>query len=413
MRRLLPAAAFALAAALVLAALGLGSPGFTDYELEAEPAIAALRAGDLGDFLARLPAYGGSLILRSPFVVAGELAGGGATAAFRLAALPCLLAAVAFGVALFAAQARRVDAWLTLAVATANPITLRALEVGHPEELLGGVLCAAAVLAALRGRAGWAGVLLGLAIGNKAWGVLAVGPVLIALADTPARRRALLSAGAVAAALVLPGLLVAPYATATPTSITGGIFQPWQAWWFLGDPDAVVRGTNGAIKEGYRGAPAWLSPIPKPLIVLLAIPLTAALASHRRRAPADALLLLALLLFLRCVLDPWNTLYYVLPAVLALLAWEATRQRPPAGAIAMTLLAWATMDLAPGSVAPDGQAALYLAWALPAAGLLALRLYAPARAGAVAHRVRAAAERHAPSLARVFTGPSSAPSGGR
>ena len=71
----------------------------------------------------------------------------------------------------------------------ANPITLRALDIGHPEELLGAVLCAGAVLAALRGRATLAGVLLGLAMANKAWAVLAIGPVLLALPERrPVRR---------------------------------------------------------------------------------------------------------------------------------------------------------------------------------------------------------------------------------
>jgi len=33
-----------------------------------------------------------------------------------------------------------------------NPVTLYALQLGHPEELLGAVLCVAAVLTAQRGR---------------------------------------------------------------------------------------------------------------------------------------------------------------------------------------------------------------------------------------------------------------------
>jgi len=43
------------------------------------------------------------------------------------------------------------------------------------------VLCTAAVLCALNDRPTWAAVLLGLAIPNKEWAVLAVGPVLVAL----------------------------------------------------------------------------------------------------------------------------------------------------------------------------------------------------------------------------------------
>ena len=54
----------------------------------------------------------------------------------------------------------------------ANPLTLSALEIGHPEELLGAVLCIAAVCA-MNDRATWAAILLGLAIPNKEW---AAGP---------------------------------------------------------------------------------------------------------------------------------------------------------------------------------------------------------------------------------------------
>ena len=35
-------------------------------------------------------------------------------------------------------------------------------------------------------------------------------------------------------------------------------------------------------------------------------------------------------MLLRCVLDTWDTVYYLLPFVLALLAWEVARPgRPP------------------------------------------------------------------------------------
>ena len=51
------------------------------------------------------------------------------------------------------------------------------------------------------------------------------------------------------------------------------------------------------------------------------------------------LLLLALLLLLRCVLDPWNVVYYELPFLLALLCWEALcrPERPPVLALAASL----------------------------------------------------------------------------
>ena len=108
-----------------------------------------------------------------------------------MVALPCLLAAAALGVWLVAQMRRRTGPARSLAravalgVCVANPLTLRALELGHPEELLGGALCVAAVLLAARERPLWAGLALGLAIANKEWALLAVGPVLLAL---PSRR---------------------------------------------------------------------------------------------------------------------------------------------------------------------------------------------------------------------------------
>jgi hypothetical protein len=292
--------------------------------------------------------------------------------------MPCLLAGAALGVVLAGSLlARRAGRGMVAAVVllcAANPITLRAIDVGHPEELLGAVLCAGAVLAALRERALLAGVLLGLALANKAWAVLAVGPVLLAL---PAGRwRALATAGAIAAAVVLP-LLLTGSASATPGAAaeTNEIFQPWQVWWFLGDAGEVIRGGDGLVKEGYRAAPEWLSPISHPLIVAVALPLS--LLAWRRRS--DPLLLLALLFVLRCVLDPWNTDYYALPAIIALVAWESTRsERMPVLTLLLTALTWATWEWIVKVAAPDVEAVFYLAWSLPFAALLAWWLYAPA-----------------------------------
>lgn len=109
----------------------------------------------------------------------------------------------------------------------------------------------------------------------------------------------------------------------------------------------------------------------------------------------DALLTLALILLMRCVLDTWDTAYYALPFVLALLAWEALGQsaRPPVLALASTVLAWLSFQWLPThGASPDAQAAVFLAWTLPLAMGLALRLYAPD----VARRVLAGAARGTP-----------------
>ena len=371
---------------IILGVLGAASLGwlgllgfvFSDYETEAAPAFAALVRGDLSQFLARCPAYGGSLILRAPFALAADGLGGGNVAVFRAVGIPCLLAGVVLGAVLAAGLLARGAGRATVAtvvcLCAVNPITLRALDIGHPEELLGAALSAGAVLAALRGRSTLAGVLLGLAVANKAWALLAVGPVVLALqAD---RRRALVIAGAIATAFVAPLLLAgSPSGHPGAAAGTGVIFQPWQVWWFLGSTGEVIRGGDGLVKEGYRMGPGWVSPISHPLIVALVVPLS--LVAWRRRS--DPLLLLALLFVLRCVLDPWNTDYYALPAIIALVAWEATNfDRPPVLALALTMATWATWEWVVPAATADVESLVYLAWSLPLVGLLGWRLYAPA-----------------------------------
>src|SRR5215831_2457607 len=303
-----PWLALAGAASAVMAWLGLYGFGWNDYDTEARAAVDALVGGNLHGFFALAPVYGGSLLERAPFALAPSLWGGGELAIYRMLALPCLLAAAALGLWLVAWLAARGAGRLTRLVAlglcVANPLTLAALELGHPEELLGGVLCVAAVPLAARGHWRWAGLALGAAIANKQWAVLAIGPVLVAL---PGRRLACMAlAGALAGALLAPfalfggsGFSANLRSAATPTST---IFQPWQVWWFFGHHGDVVRGLFGAIKPGYRIAPAWLGGMPHLLIPALAVPLSlpallrkrAATAARRRES--DALLLLALLL---------------------------------------------------------------------------------------------------------------------
>ncbi|HYH88259.1 MAG TPA: hypothetical protein VEX67_03430 [Solirubrobacteraceae bacterium] len=377
LRSLAPWIVLAALGPLALASLGLLGFAFTDYEAEAAPAFAALVHGDFTRFLELCPAYGGSLIMRAPFALAADALGGGEVAVFRAVAAPCLLAGAALGVvlaaSLLARGAGRGTVAIVVGLCAVNPITLRALDIGHPEELLGAVLCAGAVLAAVRGRSTLSGILLGLAVANKAWAVLAVGPVLLALeAD---RRRALAIAGAIAAAFVLPLLLTgAESGQPGAAAQTGSIFQPWQVWWFLGSTGEVIRGADGVVKEGYRAAPGWVSPLSHPLIVGLALPLS--LLAWRRRS--DPLLLLALLFVLRCVLDPWNTAYYALPAIITLVVWEATRtERPPVYALALTMATWATWEWVVPAASADVEALVYLGWSLPLVGLLGWRLYAP------------------------------------
>ncbi|HEY2217186.1 MAG TPA: glycosyltransferase 87 family protein [Solirubrobacteraceae bacterium] len=392
----------ALAGCALLAWLGLKGFIWSDYETEAKPAFDALTHGHLSEFLRLAPAYGGSLVERAPFALIPNLWGGGALAVYRAVAIPCLLAAALLGVYLVAqmrAEGRpRFARGLAFAVCVVNPLTLRALELGHPEELLGACMCVGAVLLAAGDRPLWAGLLLGLAIANKQWALLAAGPVLLAL---PARRRLACCTVAVGvAALVLTPLLLigsggfaaSVKASAAPAA---GVFHPWQLWWFLGHHVADHPNALTAVALGYRVGPAWTSTVAHPLILIIGLALSGAVWLRSRidltrsQAPAAnrsvrldaraALLTFALAMLLRCLLDTWDTAYYMLPFLLALLAWEVRGPiaRPPVLAATASVLGYVSMEWAGNHLSPDVQAALFLAWTLPLAIALAHQLLRP------------------------------------
>ncbi|HLH14594.1 MAG TPA: hypothetical protein VKV16_07365, partial [Solirubrobacteraceae bacterium] len=381
----------ASAAAATVGWLGLYGFSWTDYEAEAKPAFTALLHGHVLAFLRLAPVYGGSLLERAPFALAAGAWGGGPLAVYRLVALPCLLAAIALAAWLCASMRRAGASRLARAVAVglcvANPLVLPALEVGHPEELLGGVLCVAAVLAATRQRSLLAAVLLGLAIANKEWALLAVGPVLLALCAQ--RVRTLVLAALLAAALLAPFVLASAgglRGELGASSHTGAIFQPWQLWWFFGAPNHVPASAENAnhmqlaaaldTRPGYRIAPRWIEGLAHPLILALALPLTLLAWPRRRRAEAP-LLLLALLLALRCALDPWDFAYYPIPFLLALLAWETTVfRRPPLLSLAASASLWTLFEWLPKHASPDVVSASFAAFAVLSILALGLRLYA-------------------------------------
>jgi hypothetical protein len=373
---------------LVLSAwLDLKGFAWSDYESESRPAFEALTHGHLLGFLRLAPAYGGSLVLRAPFALLPGVWGGGALAVYRMVALPCLVALAALGVWL-ATQIRlggqgRLAAGVALALCVVNPVALYALEFGHPEDLLCASLAVAAVVCACRDRPVWAGALVGLAIATKAWGLIALAPVLVALPHD--RPRAAIAATLCAALVLSPLVLARPGdrlgGVGGAAAQTGTLFQPWQAWWWLGSSSKVVRGANGQVRAGYRAAPAWVSRLSHPLIVLLTIPISLIWLRRRSKDPWDALGLLALGLLTRCLLDPWDNVYYALPFLLALTAWEAlARCRPPLLALLATMMVPLTFELVPSYLSPDGQSTFFLAWTLPLAAVLAHDLFLPRRA---------------------------------
>ena len=373
--------AVALGGVFAVAWLGLIDFAWSDYDTEALPALNALTSGDVSGFVSQAPAYGGSLVLRAPFALAASALGGGELAVFRAVSIPCAVAVAILGLVLAGRMARdgrsRGACLLVVALAAANPVTVKALEIGHPEELLCAALAIGAVMAAARERVLLAAVLLGLAMATKAWAVLAIGPVLLAL---PGRRVfALCVAGSVTSAILAPLMLGgSSEAVVHAARQTGGYFHPWQIWWPLGEVTNID--VFGEFRAGARAAPAWLSPLTHPLIAFLVIPFS--LLYQRRNkgklGGEQLLALLALLLLLRCVLDPWNNVYYELPFLLSLLAWETLCRtwRPPVLTLAATMATWITFEFMRGQH-PDLLFAATMAWTLPLAAYLARELFTP------------------------------------
>jgi uncharacterized membrane protein len=186
-------ALLALACALaVVLGQATGVRAGNDFFKEAGPAYDALRHGHLLGFLQTAPLYGGSLELRAPFAMLPALWGGSLASIYTASVVPCMILLAAF--ATWAAMQPRRDghSWparmVTVLSCTVTPYVMIVARDGHPEELLSTVLCIAAVLVAIRGRATWAGLLVGIAVANKPWALVAVPVVMVAL--PAARRRA-------------------------------------------------------------------------------------------------------------------------------------------------------------------------------------------------------------------------------
>ena len=355
-------------AALVL--LSGRDPYWSDWAAEAMPAVSALLDGDLGGFLTNSPTYGASLLLRAPLFLLADALGAGEDGVFRAGALLGIgaLAAVASYLVAFlrTSGARRRDLILSAAVIAGSPIAAKAMDYGHPEELMATALVVAGLILALRGRAVLAGVALGLAIASKQSALIAVLP---AVAVAPARGRWWVAG--LAGGLGL--LLVSPFVLFTETFVgaqsalataSGQFFHSHQLFWPLGldaPTDVYLSG---------RVAPSWLAPFPRPLIVLLSVPAAAWFARRVRRGlspPEDVLLLVSLLALGRCLLDPWNMDYYHLPLIVLLASWEILeRRRPPVLALGVTAAVWISYTSLPVRYG-DLVYAVYMAWALPLA----------------------------------------------
>jgi hypothetical protein len=379
-RRLAPglmAVVVVVAAALIAMGTGLGvdyaGPSWIGNDA-GSPSIEALFHGDLHAFAAQQPMMGSfSLVLRAPFAALSTLGGDHKLLLeYRLGSFACVLALGVLGLVLLRlgdAQRPTSQRVLFLGLLMAGPLTFKALFWGHPEELLAAALAVGGVVAAPR-RPLLAGLLIGLAVATKQWAWLAVLP---ALATMPRQRlRLVVVAGAVALAWALPmmiGDLHRFVEQMRAAGHTGAGVTPSSIWWPFGyEIDASL--VDGEMMRTYTVA-GWISSIAEPLVLAASLALSAAYWRVRRERPAvDALALLALLLLLRCMLDPLSISYHNAPFVIALAAWEGLRR---GGVPYVTIAANGCILLtAQLGAHPDLLNAVYLAWAVPVAVYLGL-----------------------------------------
>ena len=313
--------------------------GSGDYNVQgivggdnAGPGLTALIHGSIHNYVDQQPIVGlTSILLRLPVMVVGAALGAGSFLDYQLGALVCSLPLAFLGAWMLTrpefSRRQQVLTLIAFLIVIASPIVQDGITAGHPEGTLSKVLGTAAVLAAIRGRARWAAVFLGLAISAKESALIALPPVLIALPRS--RREVLLIAG---------GLVFL---------LTGVVW--------LSDVDAFVRALHGEGATRYLTpfSPLWLfsSPVhlgdqlavvrlmPWGLHRVSAAALTLALAmsvgtgwyvwARRRGATCDPLALLTLLGILRCVCDTTHEAYYATSILIPAATWESMRDRPP------------------------------------------------------------------------------------
>ena len=181
---------------------------------------------------------------------------------------------------------------------------------GHPEELLLGLMLAHLVLLVRRGRATPAGVVLGLMVGLKLWGVLAAPLVLLAR-----RRRVLVVVAAWPVVLGAGAYL--------PFALAGELNTFEFSWGARVAPFGVEL--QGAFLEGW-GFRVVQAAVVASLVALVAW-----------RWPGTGLGAALTLVAVRVVLDPLLQMYYTIPFVALALVWVWTA--PSAGG-RWTLASW-------------------------------------------------------------------------
>ena len=362
------------------------------------PAIDALASGDVSGFFHAQRLMGPvSLLLRAPFVA---VAGGDQVSRYRAGLLACMLALALLGAVLAWIAARRGRPWWFVLLAgigpVVNPATIAVLGWGHPEEILGGVLVAAAALALCRERPELAGLLAGLALANKLWALVAVPALLLAAGPLAWRRFA-------AVAVVTAGVLIGVTAVTAPARFSdnvhaigrlgsvAGTVSVTNAWFPLAhEAQAVVPvGYDAAGNVVQQQITGWalsqvLAKVARIAILLAALGAAALWWARRDSSGREgAILAIALALLMRCILDPGTYSYYHAPFIIVLAAYEAVvaRRVPWLSFTAAAAIA-AFSHFVPDIHDQKLLDALYLAWSVPLAVVMALVLARaqPARA---------------------------------
>lgn len=388
---------------LLIGAMTLLTPVFTDFEAEAEPALQAFARGDLAEAISRLPLYGGALMVMAVPARIAALLGGGDVALFRAVALPGALgmagfAALASAWLRGAGRARR-DQLAAVVLIAGSPALAHAWQLGHPEELLVAAIGLAGVVAAAsapRRAAVAAGLLVGFAAGAKLWAVVLVPVAIIAAPTASARLRIVLLAPLAGAAALLPTYLAMREQLATWARATGGsdIFTVGNLWWFTGTPNPSWEAAQrsgvvqlNSIENSPRLGPDWVGAYAHEGIVAFGLSLAAVWWWRQRHAPAghartaSVLALAAAILWWRGLADPWMQPYYLTPAILAMVLMDARAGRwPIAAAVAWSALWLLSVQNAPAmSLHPDVRSALLLSWSIPLGIWLVIRALRPVR----------------------------------
>jgi hypothetical protein len=367
-----------------------------DYPIDAGPPLDALRHGHLGAFFASDALMGSfALLARAPFVALSSLGSASDLDVYRLGVVPCVLAAALLGLCLARTMGRMGQPvyarYAAAALFVVNPVVIKAVQFGHPEEILGAALCTGAMFAAIFRRSVMAAVLFGLALTTKQWAIVAAAPIVLAVVVCGLERARFAAISlAVAAAVTTPFLLADPgglVGVQRQASRTGTASwqpaSPYSVWYpFARSKQVQIRPVDGKTEVTVRPVPDWVAGIAKKVIVLLPLLLAVPLFLRRDRLGAtDPVLFLALVFLLRSLFDPVDNPYYHLPALFALLTWECLSRR---GIPILALFTFFVWDLQPmfkdlvGWQPYTAYAVAYLAWTIPILVWMTLRLYSPA-----------------------------------